>query len=197
MASRTVETDSTKTRLSHYGIGAKADAATTTVGTTASIIAYIKGILNQLAAQSVVGSSVGEAFLDASEEDWTNEAGTAILNIDPGASPLSAMSIWLDWNKTTTGWDTKATAAQTIDTVCVGSADGTNFRTLKAGTQVTASGNGSLTITESGQLFEFGPVGEAIEVRILVSAEPLDCEIPYLITYVGTAPTITASVETP
>ena len=151
--------------------------------------------LDSVITYTKTGEATGDADIDISESDYTGYI--ELLKVEPnGSSVLADLSIFLDWNKTTTGFDTIATAGDTLDCVCQVKVDGTNWRFHSAGTQVTANGDGSLDETEDGQVFRVGPLGAGSDVRILVklSAERDDCEIPYRVVYVGasTAPTVTA-----
>ena len=144
---------------------------------------------------AVSGEATGDADIDITEADYTSTAYITILTVTPAAGgSLADCVIDLDWNKATTGWDTASTAADTLDVVVQSKIDGTNWRTLLKGTQVTANGDGTLEGDESGQRFIIGPVGEGAEVRVAVklSIERADCAIPYRVTYWGVAPTITA-----
>jgi len=190
--------DDTENRLTFEVIGNKVDAAVTSVGTTASIIAYIKGILNQMAtnvalvlAGDTLGEANGETDVDISEADYTDFV--TILTIVPAAGGLRDLHIYLDYNKDTTGLDTIATAADVIDSAVVTKIDGTNLRHVMNGAQVTANGDGSLDSSESGQHFYVGSVSVAqeLQVQIRVDTERDDAEIPYRVTYHGAAPTIT------
>lgn len=137
--------------------------------------------------------ATGDADVDISEADYTADYVT-LLTVAPAAGQaLLDLAIDLDVNKATTGWDTIATAADTIDLAVQSKVDGTNWRTLMTGTQITANGDGSLLGHESGQRFHVGPVGVNAQVRVVVllSAERDDCEIPYRVTYRGATPTIT------
>ena len=150
--------------------------------------------LDSIITYTKTGEATGDADIDISEYDYTGYI--ELLKVEPnGTSVLADLSIFLDWNKATTGFDTVATADDTLDCVCQVKVDGTNWRLHSTGTQVTANGDGSLDETEDGQIFRVGPLGAGSDVRILVklSAERGDCEIPYRVVYVGasTAPTVT------
>ena len=135
----------------------------------------------------------GDTDIDISESDYTGY--TTLLTIAPATGQaLTDLVIDLDWNKATTGWDTVSTAADTLDIVLLTKVDGTNWRTLALGTQVTANGDGSLEDTESGERYSVGMVhaGGGVLVKVKLSVERGDAEIPYRITYRGAAPTVTA-----
>ena len=177
--------DETRNLLEHQVIGNKGDTAVSSPGTTTSLLAYLKGLMPV--------EATGTADVDISEADYTADYVT-LLTITPATGEnLIDLCIDLDVNKATTGWDTIATAADTLDVVVQSKIDGTNWRTLMTGTQIAANGDGSLLGNESGQRFNVGPVGEDAEVRVavLLSTERDDCEIPYRVTYRGATPTIT------
>lgn len=177
--------DETRNLLEHQVVGNKSDTAVSSPGTTKSLAAMLKGLMPI--------EATGTADVDISESDYTADY-VALLTITPASGEnLIDLAIDLDWNKATSGFDTVATAADTLDVVVQSKIDGTNWRTLIVGTQITANGDGSLLGQESGQRFHVGPVGENGEVRvaILLSAERGDCEIPYRVTYRGATPTIT------
>lgn len=136
--------------------------------------------------------ATGEADIDISEADYTTYIN--ILTITPAANQcLIECVIDLDYNKTTTGWDIVSTAADTLDVVIVTKVDGTNYRTVMNGTQIAANGDESLEDNESGERFIVGPVGVTgtIQVKVKLSIERDDVEIPYRVLYRGATPTIT------
>lgn len=133
----------------------------------------------------------GTADIDISESDYT--AMVTLLTITAPSTGLSDLVIDLDYAKATTGIDTIATASDTLDVAIYGAVDGTNARMLMSNTQVTLSGAG--TVEHNGDRFNVGPVdtGEVITVKVKLSAERDDAEVPYRVTYKGlSAPTITA-----
>ena len=144
----------------------------------------------------VVASTNGTTDIDISEADYTGYV--TLLTVAPATGyDLLDCTIDLDWNKATTGFDTVATAADTLDSCVVMNIDGTNYRTIAIGTQITANGDGSLEDNESGQRFNLGfvPSGCSVIVKVKLSAERDDVEIPYRVTYrseLGKAPTVTA-----
>jgi len=216
---RVPNADATDNRLEHQVIGNKTDTAVETATTTKSIMAYLKGVLGVTgdradsavttasATDTLVGyvkgilsllrnnrpvEVTGEADIDISEADYT--AFQTLLTITPAAGEnLIDCVIDLDFNKTTTGWDTVSTAADTLDIAVVSKVDDTNWRNLLNGTQITANGDGSLENSEDGVRLKVGMVGEdgEVAVKVKVNAERADAEIPYRVTYRGAAPTIT------
>lgn len=139
-----------------------------------------------------VGTATGTTDVDISEAVYTGYV--TLLTVTAPASGCREVRIDLDVNKATTGLDTVATASDTFDCCLVGQVDGTNYRTLQTATQITANGDGSLTDAESGWSFTIGPLmsAESVIVKIKLSAERADAEIPYRVTYIGGAPTVTA-----
>jgi len=138
-------------------------------------------------------TATGNADIDISEAVYTGFI--TLLTITPAAgAPIMDCVLDLDWNKATSGFDKIATAADTLDVVLVSKIDGTNARHLMSGTQVVANGDGSLDDTESGERFSIGAVAVAatIVVKVKLSAERADVEIPYRVTYrAAAAATIT------
>jgi hypothetical protein len=152
----------------------------------AEVIRYIQ------ATQLAVGTATGDADIDISEADYTTYIN--ILTVTAPSTGLIDCRIDIDVNKATTGWDNVATAADVLDVVAVAQIDGTNYRsTQKASAQITANGDGSLDASESGISFDIGPLAaaESIQIHVKMDTERGDCELPYRVTYVGAAPTVT------
>lgn len=178
--------DSALNRLQHYVTGNKTDAAVQAVGTTKSIIAYVKGLI----ANAVAVEAAGTADIDISAGDYTSFL--TLLTIAAAAGkPLTDCWLHFDWHKATTGFHAVATASDTLDCIVMMKTDGTNLRHAQAFTQVTAAA--SPADTAQGQRIHIGPIGatETCVVKVKVSAERGDVEIPYRILYRGAAPTIT------
>lgn len=136
-------------------------------------------------------TTTGTADIDISESDYTGMI--TLLTITPPSTGLSDLIIDLDYAKATTGIDTVATANDTLDVAVYGKTDGTNLRQLMSNTQVTLAGDGS--VEHNGDRFNVGAVdyGDVIVVKVKLSAERDDCEVPYRVTYKGlSAPTISA-----
>ena len=182
--------DGTENRLTHEVIGNKTDAAVIAATTTASLMAYTKGILNLVLP---LESAAGEADIDISAADYTGYV--ALLTVAPAASsPLFDCYIDFDLNKATTGWDNVSTAADTIDLCAAAKIDGTNYRGIANATQVAAAGNGTLALNINGVRLNIGPVGvdEDVVVYVKLSVERADVQIPYRVFYrAAAAPTIT------
>lgn len=183
--------DSTNNRLDVEVIGNKADTASSVVGTTKSVVSYLKGILN-VVNDLEVSQTTGTADIDVSEFDYT--AYTTILAIAPATgAPLSDVRINLDLNKATTGWDTIANGSDTIDIIAMERVDGTNWRRVASASQVTANGSGALSLASSGVSLDVGNIGVTTRcvVAVKLNAERDDFEIPYDIQYVSSdAPTV-------
>jgi len=142
-----------------------------------------------------VGELTGDADVDVTAADYTGYIN--VLTVKAPASGLLSCRIDIDFNKETTGWDTIAEAADTLDCVAVVQADGTNYRSMQiASAQITANGDGSLDASESGMSFVLGPMqaNASVQIHVKMSAERNDCELPYRVTYVGAAPTVTPIV---
>jgi hypothetical protein len=143
-------------------------------------------------SDSSVGEATGDADIDISEAVYTGYIN--VLTVTAPATGLVSCVIDIDFNKATTGWDNIATAADVLDCVLVKQVDGTNYRSTQlASAQITANGNGSLDASESGVSFNVGPMqaNASVQVHVKMDTERDDCELPYRVTYVGAAPTIT------
>ena len=150
-------------------------------------------IENRVADQLVVREATGDTDIDVSAYVYTGYIN--ILTVTAPATGLLDCTIDIDFNKATTGWDAVATASDTLNCVVVKAVDGTNYRSTQiASAQITANGNGTLDASESGKSFRVGPMqsGASVQVMIKISTERGDCELPYRVTSVGAAPTITA-----
>ena len=89
--------DSTANVLSRDVVGAKDDAAQTTVGTTRSIIAYVKGLLNQIGALVNTG---GTATIGAMLGDHANVTLAARTNVPTADVATNALTTQVVGNKT-------------------------------------------------------------------------------------------------
>jgi len=170
-------------------IGKKDEDALDDVAANKTIIAYVKGILNK----TRIREATGDADFDISEADYTSFQN--LLTVTAPATGLMDCTIDLDFNKSTTGWDTYATAADTLDVILVKQIDGTNYRATQIeSAQITATGAGTLAIESSGVMFRVGPMqaNASVQIHVKVSAERDDAVIPYRVTSIGAAPTITA-----
>ena len=139
-----------------------------------------------------VGEITGDADVDVSAAVYTGYIN--ILTVTAPASGLLNCRIDIDFNKATTGWDNVATAGDVLDCLAVVQTDGTNYRgTQLASAQITANGDGSLTADESGVSFILGPMAPnaSVQIHVKMDTERGDCELPYRVTYVGAAPTVT------
>ena len=114
-----------------------------------------------------------------------------ILTITPqSGNLLYDLTVDLDLNKATTGWDAVSTAADTIDIAAFVKIDGTNARPVVSATQAVAEGDGSLVL--SGRRLSLGVVDQVVEIKAKLSAERADVEIPYRVKWRGGTPTVTA-----
>lgn len=182
--SRVAGVDSTNNRLSQHIIGNKQDTAVGAATTTKSLMGYAKG--------QAVQTIRGNAIIDVSEVVATGF--TPLFTLTPASSEaLVDLAIDFDWNLATSGFDTAATAGDTLDVAITGKVDGTNYRHLLSGTQVTANGNGSLDDSESGERIIVGPlhVNETLKAEVKVSVERGDFTVPFRVTYRGPTPTVT------
>ena len=139
-----------------------------------------------------VGVLTGTTDVDISAAVYTGY--TTLLSVEAPEGGLRDCTIVLDLTKATTGLDDVATVSDTFDCCVEGAYDGTDYSFMMAGAQITANGDGSLLNNESGWCFIIGPMvaGAIVRVKIALSAERADAEIPYWVTYVGKAPTVTA-----
>lgn len=172
----------TRNILECHVIGNKTDDAVSVVGSTQnSLVALLKGLH---------GSSVfGVTDIDVSAADYTGYV--TILTITPqSGNLLYDLTVDLDLNKATTGWDTVSTAADTIDIAAFVKIDGTNARPVVSATQAVAEGDGSLVL--SGRRLSLGVVDQVVEIKAKLSAERADVEIPYRVKWRGGTPTVTA-----
>lgn len=147
--------------------------------------------------QLIVRESTGDADIDISAAVYTGYVN--VLTVTAPATGLIDCVIDIDFNKATTGWDTVATASDTLNCVLVKAIDGTNYRSTQlASATITANGDGTLDASESGVSFRVGCMqsGASVQVHVKMSAERGDCELPYRVTSVGAAPTITAVAAT-
>lgn len=117
-----------------------------------------------------------------------------ILTIVPQAGEsLKDLMIDLDFDKATTGVNEVATNEDTLDCALYIAVDGTNYCGVEAMTQKTLTGTAG--IEGGGHRFKVGTLDSTskIKIKVKLSAERADAEIPYRITYLGRkAPTVTA-----
>lgn len=154
------------------------DTGTTLPATLASIYSYLLPV-----------ESAGNADIDISEADYTGFV--EILNVTADGGALADLQISLDYVKATTGIDVVATASDTLDVAVYVDIDGTNERLIQSGTQRTLTGAG--TLATPADVFKVGmiPADAVVSVKVKLSAERADAEIPYSIIYRGATPTIT------
>ncbi len=179
--------DESRNLLEHQVVGNKGDSAVTTAGSTASLMGYIKGLVGLALRQ---GTLSGTTDIDISEADYTGYI-TVLTIAPPSGVVVDEVVVDLDLNKETTGWDAVSTAADTLDIGVFAKIDGTNSRHLISAAQLTAVGDG--THATAGVRLNVGPMAQSVEIKVKLSAERADAEIPYLVTWRGTAaPTVSA-----
>jgi hypothetical protein len=133
----------------------------------------------------------GTADIDISVGVYTGYV--EILNIAPRTA-MANVSIDLDLDKASTGVNEVATASDTAVLAVFTKVDGTNYVAVKYSSTFTLSGTAGLA-TGGGYRFELGNLDttQDISIRIILSAERADAEIPYRINYCSEqAPTVTA-----
>jgi len=91
-------------------VGNKSDAAVTTVGVVASIVAYIKGILNNLAlVKTATDKLAGAATVGSTTANWntatgtSGEAGEDLVTIGADDTKYKLLSLMLDVSACTDG----------------------------------------------------------------------------------------------
>lgn len=134
----------------------------------------------------------GTADIDVSAAVYT--AMVEVLLIEPRAA-IHNLVIDLDIDKTTTGVNDVATASDTLDIAVFMKVDGTNYRAVAYSSQFTLSGTVGTAAPGGGWRFNLGHVDvtEDVSVRVKLSAERADAEIPYRIHYTSEqAPDVTA-----
>jgi hypothetical protein len=133
----------------------------------------------------------GTADIDISVAVYTGYI--EILKIEPNAA-IRDLVVDLDLDKTTTGVNDVATASDTAILAVFMKVDGTNFVAVDYSSSFTLSGSPGLA-TGGGWRFKIGAVDvtEDVSIRIKLSAERADAEIPYRINYCSEiAPDVTA-----
>ena len=118
-----------------------------------------------------------------------------ILNIAPNSN-IHSLSVYLDFDKETTGVNDVATNADTLDAQVFSKVDGSVYVAIEAMTQKTLTGTFGLAVG-GGWKVDLGPLDttQDISIRVKLSAERADAEIPYRVVYCAEkAPTITAVV---
>lgn len=133
--------------------GNKTDAAVTTVGTTKSIIAYVKGLLNQIGTLTNTG---GTASIGAILGDFANTTLVSKFNVPSADAVTNSVSRDVIGNKTDASVYTPGTT-NSIAALAKGHADLQERVALKAAATIT---NGQTLFTVAG-----GP----IQIMALVS----------------------------
>lgn len=144
-------------------------------------------------ARDRLGVLTGITDIDISAAVYTGFID--ILTIEPGSESLKDLVVDLDFDKATTGVNEVATASDTLDCMAYVSVDGSNYVGVEQMTQITLSGTaGTITTGKGGHRFKLGSLDSscAVKIKVKLSAERADAEIPYRITYIGkVAPTVT------
>jgi len=131
----------------------------------------------------------GETDIDISAGDYT--AFLPLLTITPDSGrALRDVTVFLDLAKATTGF-AAGHSTETIQFAVSRKVDGTNWR-REASVPATAL-TGTLAALRM-QKIAVGDVnsGESVRIEVILSAEAADTEFPYVITYQGEDPTVTA-----
>lgn len=116
-----------------------------------------------------------------------------ILNIAPRTN-IGMMTVYLDFDKETTGVNDVATNSDTLDAQVFTKVDGSVYVAVQSMTQKTLTGTFGLAVG-GGWVINLNAVDvtQDISIRIKLSAERADAEIPYRIVYCSEqAPTVTA-----
>ena len=141
----------------------------------------------------------GEMDTDDSEADYTTSGGIAMMTITP-TGPIYDVTLDLDLNKATNGPLIKYTTG-TILYVVERKVDGTNWRVTD---HWPAAANLGLAVPDAandldnaedgvGKRFILGNIGADEEVRInfQTDAEAGDTQVPFALTFRGSAPVLT------
>ncbi len=157
---------------------------------TAAAVATIDGIIDNLLILLTQTVSKGVADVDISAADYAADYVT-LLTITPAVGkPVEDLQIDLAYNKAATGISVVATAADTLDVAVFAMADDAVESMIMTTTQKVLSGNASPVV--SGERLKIGTIDGAITVKVKLSAERADAEIPYKVSYKALeAPTIT------
>ena len=116
-----------------------------------------------------------------------------ILNIAPTAA-IRDMAIYLDFDKETTGVNDVATNSDTLDAQVFTKIDGTVYVAIESMTQKTLTGTFGLAVG-GGWTIKIPALDttQDLSIRVKLSAERADAEIPYRIVYCSEkTPTVTA-----
>lgn len=124
--------------------------------------------------------SNGVADIDISAAVYTGFI--TLLTVTPATGDvLQDLTIDLGWNKATTGVSAVATNADTLDVEAYAKADDSVEARIAVGSQVTLTGTAAPVI--SGERFKLGTVNGAVTIKVKLSAERADAEIPYKVSY--------------
>lgn len=134
----------------------------------------------------------GIADIDISEYVYTSYV--TLLTITPATGgELIDLQIDLAYNKATTGVSAVATNNDTLDVQVWASADDSTPSCILTSPQVTLTGSTTPLIT--GNRFDVGDVNGSVIVKVKLSAERADAEIPYKISYKSKSPATITAVE--
>lgn len=132
----------------------------------------------------------GEADIDISAAVYTGYQ--ALLTIAPLAGrPLTDVEVTFDLAKASTGFAAGHTD-ETITFAVQRKVDGTNWRTDAASETTAISGTNSAAMAQKVTIGNVTP-DEQARVVVKLSAEAADAELPYVLTYRGESPTVTAA----
>ena len=124
--------------------------------------------------------SKGVADIDVTAAVYTGFI--TLLTITPATGDvIQDLTIDLAYNKATSGVSAVATNADTLDVECYAKADDSVESRIAVGSQVTLTGDATPAIT--GERFQLGTVNGAVTVKVKLSAERADAEIPYKVSY--------------
>lgn len=124
--------------------------------------------------------STGTADIDISAAVYTGFV--TLLTVTPASGDvLQDLTIDLAYNKATTGVSAVATNADTLDVAAFAMADDATESQIASVTQRVLTGSATPTVT--GDRLQLGPINGAVTVKVKLSAERADAEIPYKVTY--------------
>lgn len=143
----------------------------------------------QLLQEARLTVETGEADMDISAAAYTGFI--ALLTIAPQAGrPLTDVEVEFDLAKATTGFAAGHTA-ETIVFAVQRKIDGTNWRTDLVSQTTAVSGTNAAAAAQRLKIGTITPTEQA-RVAIKMSAEAADAEFPYVLSYRGEQPTVTA-----
>lgn len=124
--------------------------------------------------------STGTADIDISAAVYTGFI--TLLTITPASGDvLQDVTVDLAYNKATTGVSAVATNADTLDVAAFAKADDVTESQIASVTQRVLTG--SATPAVSGDRLRLGTINGAVTIKVKLSAERADAEIPYKVSY--------------